>query len=324
MPSTPMWMVIDAIYHPNKSQTLAMALKTARNDGPWAIVQGQGDWETDLYRITACFIDNTALTATVGMHRSWEGLEPRMPHGGSNVTEASRRQLGASLTLEGFASRGVLVLDSRSRQQSIDDISTDEFLFNFITARLPGRAQDKLWKDEHSMELSAREALLVSKNAHPYYGELFQDNLSATQSPALATQAIFTRFCQMFYYGVLGRTSNETNAEASFASTALMPTRWTGFTIATILIGTHLLILLATTVLYLHLTIGSLVGNCWQAISQIISEDTLPILEQAHGMTDNDVRRWAQGQSLDVQRLHALQHRPDGRTSLVSVEEKRD
>ncbi|OQE33078.1 hypothetical protein PENFLA_c001G10370 [Penicillium flavigenum] len=111
--------------------------------------------------------------------------------------------------------------------------------------------------------------------------DLFKDVLHDTQSPALALQALITRGTQAAYYEHLMREDPTASALTAFSSTALIPVRWDGFVAGVSIIVVHFIILAVITVLFVIYTMNSMIGNSWQAVAQVVSEDMLPVLDQA-------------------------------------------
>ncbi|KAK8045451.1 hypothetical protein PG993_005475 [Apiospora rasikravindrae] len=56
------------------------------------------------------------------------------------------------------------------------------------------------------------------------------------------------------------------------------------------ILALHLFVILTTLILFLTRTDVSLVGNYWQAVAQVVSDDTAPLLSKAHGMRDKEVK----------------------------------
>jgi hypothetical protein len=140
--------------------------------------------------------------------------------------------------------------------------------------------------------------------------------MRATGSPALATQALLARVCQMAYYEQLVKLEAIAIASTSFSSTGFIPTQWTGFAIAAVLLAAHFGIVAIATVLFLKYTRSSFIGNYWQAVSQVVSKDTMPILEKADRMKDEEVKRWVKSESLHLRRRSILRYQRDGRIAL--------
>ncbi|KAJ4288242.1 hypothetical protein N0V88_007432 [Collariella sp. IMI 366227] len=125
--------------------------------------------------------------------------------------------------------------------------------------------------------------------AHGTHVALFQSTLLTTQSPALATQALLARLFQMAYYDQLVKLTTAAKALTSSSSTNLIPSRWTGFIAVTTLVAAHLLVVATTTLLFLRHTESSMIGNYWQAVSQVFSMDTQQVVQQADRMMSFDL-----------------------------------
>lgn len=308
-------------------------VKSVRNDGPWAMVTNGSD--IDALRVTACLTNLGSQTFTVDMDSSWEVQEPTMSwdrQAQKYNTETSRRQLGASLRSDSFDSRGILRLGSRSQWQDFNEITQapsgipSQWFFSLCLSPLvfgvdvnPELEFGLPYSDPVMLlSISTRDGV---RNAYPAHVDIFQDTLNATGSPALATQAMLARIYQMAYYELLERLEPKFTSSTSFSTTASIPLRWAGFTAATAIIGTHLLIVIITIVLFSRFAKHSLIGNYWQTVSQIISEDSFPILERADEMKDEDIKEWAKDKSLNLKRDGVIRYRPDGRIAFKLKEE---
>jgi hypothetical protein len=115
----------------------------------------------------------------------------------------------------------------------------------------------------------------------------------------------------MAYYEQLVKLGTTATASTSFSSTAFIPTQWAGFAVAAVLIAAHFAIVAIATVLFLKYTKSSFIGNYWQAVSQVVSKDTMPILEQADKMKDEEVKRWVKTESLPRRRHSILRYQRD-------------
>ena len=128
--------------------------------------------------------------------------------------------------------------------------------------------------------------------AHESYTSLFQDTLEQTRSPAVALQALLTLFTQMVYYERLLRLNGTERAETAFSHAALIPTQWTGFGVGMGLLFSHWVVMAIVVGLFARYTRHSLLGNHWQAVSQVYSKDTVAVLEMADQMKDQEVEHW--------------------------------
>ena len=117
-------------------------------------------------------------------------------------------------------------------------------------------------------------------------------------------------------YNEASKQPARAEASGSFPTSALIPSRWTGFIAAVSLTATHLTVVGIVTISFPRSTSHSLLGNHWQAVSQVVSEETRTILEQADIIRDKDVKRWAKSQSVDMGSHAVLRYRRNGRISL--------
>ncbi|KAJ6099769.1 hypothetical protein N7467_001304 [Penicillium canescens] len=75
-------------------------------------------------------------------------------------------------------------------------------------------------------------------------------------------------------------------ASTAFSFASPIPVQWTGFVIGMALIATHFIVVGMVAVQFLKCTVGSFIGSYWQAVSQMVSKESRPILEQADRMSD--------------------------------------
>lgn len=153
-------------------------------------------------------------------------------------------------------------------------------------------------------------------SVHDALASLYENILLETNSPALALQAILTRISQAFYYLNLPRENNTKEAEVVFSTTAFIPTCQRGLLSVAALLAVHLLAVLAITIAFISRTRQSLLGNSWQAVSQVTGEDIMSVLDVSTEMPDKDVTKWLKT-TTGGQELHArLRRRHDGQVKL--------
>ncbi|PYI35809.1 hypothetical protein BP00DRAFT_387435 [Aspergillus indologenus CBS 114.80] len=281
-------------------------------------------------RVSACLINVAVETIVVGLNSSSDNPEPTISWDrttNSYNTEAARRQLGASRTRESLASRGVLSLEPRSQWGAVlplNDSSTGDTdlpaFFLAVDVSLPTLLMST---DNYTYSpgvlLADDGTGFYSGSAENTHVEMFQDTLNTTASPALAVQVVLARIFQMAYYEQLVKMAGTATASTGFSVSSSIPSQWTGFIIGTTLIATHVVIVTIITVQFARHTNSTIIGNYWQTVSQVVSDETRPILEQADTMDDAEVKRWAKRnlQSLKAHRAVRSQH--DGRTALDMV-----
>jgi hypothetical protein len=330
MPQTASWLfyILDVLSEDANGWIIRSEKKhevgTIRGDGPWAVVNN-GSTNTESLRMTACITNTFSRTFVVDMESSWDGLEPRLLWSSDGFnTSGSRQQLRASLTPDSLNRRGVLSLSPRSQWEEYNDgvpqegINSTFSVWPFLTS-LPIPRASQLPRNSTQPNpgvLLSKENTIHIDNAHLAHVDLFQDTLIATGSPALAIQTLITRSSQMVYYELLPR--HDTTARAVIASTtaALTPRRWTGFIITLVIIATHFIVVLITAVVFLKYTKSSFLGEYWQAISQVVTKDTRPILEQAVAMKDSEIEQWGQYQESRLAGQSFVRYRRNGRAIL--------
>ena len=137
--------------------------------------------------------------------------------------------------------------------------------------------------------------------AHPEHSLLLQTILQETGNPAEALQNLFFRFYQMIFYDMLPYYTAEQSFELANAKQVFIPTRWTGLLIILSVLVVHLALMLVVVWLFAMSTAVSTLGNAWQAVTQIMSSETTPVLQAVsnNNMTDADVREWAKSTGYD-------------------------
>ncbi|TGJ80264.1 hypothetical protein E0Z10_g8506 [Xylaria hypoxylon] len=63
------------------------------------------------------------------------------------------------------------------------------------------------------------------------------------------------------------------------------------FTAVLVLVGVNTTVMWIIAALYVQLTVFSLAGNYWHAVAQLVSNDTIPLLEKSGKMNDEDVTK---------------------------------
>ncbi|KAJ2997715.1 hypothetical protein NUW58_g569 [Xylaria curta] len=255
-------------------------LTIASTDGPWSIIADPSG--ENVIRATACLVNLGSNVFNVAMHSRVDGPEP-LTHwdreANSYNTIASRRQLGVSMEPESLEDRGLLELEL---QESWDEIDVTQFSAIPTFYASYARYSDDIGNamSRHMLKgtlgvpglgIFLSNTTIFDDSAHVSHVALFQDSLRATNSPALALQALLTRVCQMIYYFRLDRAPPIGQATTIFSSNVLIPTRWTGFLVATLISATQLCVLATVTVVFLWRSDKSELGSLWQAIAQIVT-----------------------------------------------------
>ncbi|KAM0347324.1 hypothetical protein ACHAPU_004843 [Fusarium lateritium] len=154
--------------------------------------------------------------------------------------------------------------------------------------------------------------------AHPEHSAVFQNILHETRDPARALQALVFRFYQMIYYDWLPNYDATHSVTTINAKDVLIPEKWTGFLIVLAIIIVHFVVVALAMFLFAERTDSSLLGNAWQAVSQMVSPETQDIIRATgnEGMKDKEVVKLARSTGRENE-VYALASSVDsGRTEL--------
>lgn len=128
---------------------------------------------------------------------------------------------------------------------------------------------------------------------------IFQDILQQTSQPAMALQAYWTIIYSMYYYVQAGQFDLGAPATITTFVLRFQPSTHRGFIVYSIIIMVHLVLILFITSLFLASKRQTLLSNSWQAITQIVSMETAPILEFADRATDSEFSEWIKKRGKD-------------------------
>ncbi|KAF4217711.1 hypothetical protein CNMCM8980_005670 [Aspergillus fumigatiaffinis] len=257
---------------------------------PWVMVVNGTD--SPALRVTACMANLGVDTFIADLHSDWEGSEPAMSWNRPAQrysTATTRTQLGAFL------------FDAETSFASSMLHATNAWTFTLALASSLRNPQSTDPTPVHRNQtvdpgvILSQYSTSLDFNAHETHVRLFQDTLNQTQSPAVALQALLTRICQMVYYDKLLRLEQSGRAKTAFSHAALLPTHWTGFGVGMGLLLSHWVVVVFVTGLFARYTRHSLLGNHWQAVSQVYSKETVAVLEEADRMDDREVEHWVKG-----------------------------
>ncbi|KAJ5977006.1 hypothetical protein N7501_000348 [Penicillium viridicatum] len=310
------------------------ALQTIRTDGPWTMLSN-GSAHIEALRVSACLTNLAVKTLTVGMNSTSDNFEPKTAwdfHTERYNTESSRLQLGVSSPANTSSTnhRGILRLEPRSQWETFDipadtpgpEVDRTVFFTAILDSSPTWIASSVNYTFNAGVILSRKFPRFILGNAHPTHVDLFQDTLITTASPALALQALLARLCQMAYYEQLVKLATPVTAVTAFSLTTTIPVRWTGFILGMAFILVHSVIMVVIAVLFVRSTAISLIGSYWQTVAQVVSKETVPILEEADRMDDGAVEEWVKREKAveSPEDRWVLQGNADGRVTLGLVE----
>ncbi|KAL2132257.1 hypothetical protein VTI74DRAFT_4052 [Chaetomium olivicolor] len=271
-------------------------------------------------------------TATAATAPAGQATIPDMP---SYETAGLRRQLGA---LQGAhlspLERGILELDyasiNWSRRFPGNDGGNNQVLygmFDFAVLDATQPSSPGSINNTSPPVLQSMPTSLMAYNAQTSNGlrthwahvAVFVDSLVATSSPAIALQAWFTTLFQLQYMDEISRFSVESMATYVFSATALVPGWWAGFVGVAVMVMLHLLLTGYVTAWYLLCTRHTILGNGWQAVAQVASDATLPLLWHATGVGDRDVKEKIRDTGASGRKYRIVQSWAEGRRELSPV-----
>ncbi|KAI1389388.1 uncharacterized protein F4822DRAFT_427742 [Hypoxylon trugodes] len=132
---------------------------------------------------------------------------------------------------------------------------------------------------------------LSSINPFLDYALVFQDTLNDTNRPAQAIQAMFTIMAMSMHYAQLAMLDVPEDVSITTAIPVTVPVRWTGLGLVAGIVCANTISIIAITSLFLLRTRFSKQGQFWHTISQLISKETIDILQASPESRDDDVVR---------------------------------
>ncbi|KAK8035723.1 hypothetical protein PG991_001796 [Apiospora marii] len=259
-----------------------------RRDGPWTVAfNSSGD---QMFALSYCCTTPAMYYLDVIMNGTSGGSEPTIKLLPSTVSLAGddngvadraqlvtlRRQLGATLDNLTPQDRGILSLKtpntSHNRPKGILEVIS-EFLSSSSSYHAAYNFGRNFDPDTYS-------------SVHKLHKALFVDIMNDTGNPALALQAFSTTLNQMKYYESSYRWTDNNSITYITSESMSIPVGRAGFMSVIAIVAVHLGILAVTSVLFIQRTKATLIGDPWQSIAQVVSDDTLPILSRTDGMED--------------------------------------
>lgn len=238
-------------------------------------------------------------------------------------TEAIRRLYGATSTPLSYHFRGIFQLEpvtnwTENRIDSLYNVTTYAFLLNAL-----GRADQGDENELAGLSLSMVTYSTGSDSIHRNHVQLVQRIMQTTRNPALALQAIDTVILQMAYYDFMPEYDAVAPGTWDPWSTVNIPIRWRAFGAVMGLLCLHFALLTLALVLFFKKTQMSLLGNSWQAVSQVMSSDTAHAVHHGAMATDWEMRREVKKSTIAKGKILIAKSEASGRTEAVSVARRR-
>jgi len=243
----------------------------------------------------ALFTLDTPILASSKTNRtepSWE-FDPEQRR---FVTGGIRKQLGASAHNLTFQDRGILSIETtplEMRQQAkalVPFNGSLKYLTNAFTAPIANTYLAKFsaffCPTCNATAAQLDHIVLV----HPQQATTFQDILLDTGRPALALQAHLTTLVRMVYYDNLPMFDYPGNQTLDFFVPILLPTTHLGLVGVIMVLLIQQVAVLIIVLRFMSSEHSTLLGNAWQAVSQLCSDEASDILRDATQATDGDVK----------------------------------
>jgi hypothetical protein len=275
----------------NRTQNASNITFKTSNNGPWTNVQLSP--ESMNISFTLCFNKPYAINFIVPVASNANVSEPNLDLAGYGKfrTDSIRHQLQATGERVSAEDRGLFALPPPSTLRKLNNITRP----NDKEETYASRIGDFVPRFEGASALMVSEGIGASKKSnvvHPAQVALFQDILRSTQNPAVALQAALTVLFSVRYYESFYAFAEAAPGTFTYSVLSTAPIRWTGFIIVAVTIAIHLVLQVVGFTLFLTSTKYSDIGNCWKAIAQVVSEDTLPCITEAADATEGHAKEW--------------------------------
>ncbi|WZH49549.1 uncharacterized protein QYS62_010750 [Fusarium acuminatum] len=272
-------------------------------DGPWTTAKTANG--TELFQASVCFLSQftpllynvtmsgRAITSEPTSIARWQTLQ------GQNGTDFLKQQEAGS----SFEARGILgldILEGPSSMASTGDENWDEMVYWMIYSSLFKHSISGGWTFNNDA-ITSWFGTIANWPAHPEHSHLLQTVLQKTDDPAQAVQALFFRLYQMIFYDLLPYFTQEQSAVTVHVKHVLVPSRWRGLVIVMAGVILHFCLTSTTLLIFAVSTKSSMLGNAWQAVSQIISPETRVVVEAVsnNDLKDVDVAKWVKSTTHD-------------------------
>jgi hypothetical protein len=157
---------------------------------------------------------------------------------------------------------------------------------------------------------------------HRTHAAIVQQILQTTGNPATTLQTLWTILLQMAYYDFLPEYDLTEIANYDMAVEVNVPTGWAAFAVVLGLLFIHFFLVGTAVVLFLSRTEMSLLGNSWQAVSQVMSTDTAHVVQHGATASDKEVKRSMKDNGITDGRIRITKSVHSGRTEATAVRQR--
>jgi hypothetical protein len=215
-----------------------------------------------------------------------------------------------------------------SRVESVYKVATQEFIWDTIIRTSYEQTYANVNSTEEDPYIDVGSTSVFSDMAPPEFSVhrshavIFQHILQDTGNPALALQTLFTTLLQMAYYDFLFEYDTQAPAKYKLSGYLEIPRRWRALGVILGLLGLHFALTFTAVRMFLKDTEMSLLGNAWQAVSQVVSTDTAAVLHNGATTTDREVRGTMKQNGSSDNRIRIAKSLTDGRIEATAVRQR--
>lgn len=163
---------------------------------------------------------------------------------------------------------------------------------------------------------------LADYSVHRSHAVIFQDIIQETKNPALAVQTITTILLQMAYYDFLNEYDVAAPSKWQRSKLLNIPKQWKAFGVILGLLVVHFTLVITAVRLFLARTEMSLLGNAWQAVSQVVSADTAGVLHEGATTTDKEVKGTMKQSGVADSKIRIAKSTASGRMEATAVRQR--
>lgn len=166
------------------------------------------------------------------------------------------------------------------------------------------------------------ENALPQHSVHRNHAVIFQDTIQNTGDPSVALQTLFTILLQMAYYDFLYEYDVAAPAWYKVSAKLNIPHQWKALGVILSLLGLHFALVSTAVRMFLVRTEMSLLGNAWQAVSQVVSTDTAGVLHHGATTTDREVKDSMKQSGVGDSKIRIAKSVTSGRTEATAVRQR--
>ncbi|KAH7412271.1 hypothetical protein DE146DRAFT_274512 [Phaeosphaeria sp. MPI-PUGE-AT-0046c] len=204
------------------------------------------------------------------------------------------------------------------------NITTEEFIWNTLSRYdyASVHSSDPMAGVGVGLTTMFTSGALPDYSVHRIHAAIFQDIIKRTGNPAVAFQTLTTILLQMAYYDFLSEYDVTAPAKWQASATLNIPNQWKAFGVVLGLLVVHFTLVITAIRLFLARTEMSLLGNAWQAVSQVVSADTAGVLHEGATTTDREVKGTMKQSGVADGRIRIAKSVTSGRMEATAVRQR--